>query len=72
MALSSDQQHILLRYGEEGSWTLLYNLYADKLLGLDLVDPSVSVLSLISWILTEAIYADLRQTDLLLSDLLER
>ncbi|EMD37764.1 hypothetical protein CERSUDRAFT_154621 [Gelatoporia subvermispora B] len=41
MALSSDQQHILLRYGEEDSWTLLYNLYADKLLGLDLVDPSI-------------------------------
>ncbi|OCH90332.1 DUF1793-domain-containing protein [Obba rivulosa] len=41
LALSSDQQHLLLDYGDETTWALAYNLYADRLLGLNLVNPSV-------------------------------
>ncbi|KAH8890031.1 DUF1793-domain-containing protein [Thozetella sp. PMI_491] len=33
--------HTELSYGNQTSWGLLYNLYGDKLLGLDLVDASV-------------------------------
>ncbi|EMD33491.1 hypothetical protein CERSUDRAFT_108226 [Gelatoporia subvermispora B] len=41
LALSSDQQHLLLDYGDsDATWSLAYNLYADRLLGLNLVDPS--------------------------------
>ncbi|EMD35396.1 hypothetical protein CERSUDRAFT_66560 [Gelatoporia subvermispora B] len=41
LALSFDQQHVVAKYGEESSWTLLYNLYADKLLGFNLVNSSI-------------------------------
>ncbi|OCH88863.1 DUF1793-domain-containing protein [Obba rivulosa] len=41
LALSSDQQHLLLDYGDESSWALVYNLYADRLLGTNLVNSSV-------------------------------
>lgn len=41
LAMSSDQKRLLNAYGDQQSWTTLYNLYADKLLGTDLVDQSV-------------------------------
>ncbi|EMD33464.1 hypothetical protein CERSUDRAFT_118047 [Gelatoporia subvermispora B] len=42
LALSSDQQHLLLDYGDlDATWALVYNLYADRLLGLDLINPSI-------------------------------
>jgi len=42
--LGSDQ-HLLARYhdGENPSWTLGYNLFADKWLGLGLVEESVCI-----------------------------
>ena len=42
LALSSDQQSILATFGVEDSWSLMYNLFADKMLGLDFVPQSVS------------------------------
>lgn len=42
-ALSSSKQRILGILGEEDSWGLMYNLYADVLLGTNLVPKSVSV-----------------------------
>lgn len=41
LAISSDQNHLLGKYGDEQSWALLYNLYYDKNLGLNVVDQSV-------------------------------
>jgi hypothetical protein len=41
--LSSDQ-HLLAVYGQNNSWTLGYNLFADVWLGTYLVESSVSVL----------------------------
>jgi hypothetical protein len=40
--LGSDQ-HLLATYGQVDSWTLGYNLFADKWLGTNLVESSVSV-----------------------------
>ncbi|KAI0762087.1 hypothetical protein BD413DRAFT_643854 [Trametes elegans] len=40
-ALSSDQQHILGTYGDQQSWALMYNLYADRLLGTNVVDQAI-------------------------------
>ncbi|KAF7352678.1 MPN domain-containing protein [Mycena venus] len=40
LAVSADQSHLTLSYGDSASWGLSYNLYADKLLKLDLF-PSV-------------------------------
>ncbi|RPD75338.1 DUF1793-domain-containing protein [Lentinus tigrinus ALCF2SS1-7] len=37
LAQSSDQQHLLGQYGQESSSALLYNIYADVLLGTNLV-----------------------------------
>jgi hypothetical protein len=42
LALSSDQ-HLLAVYQQPNSWTLGYNLFADVWLGINLVEPSVSV-----------------------------
>jgi len=36
LAISRDQSHLTLSYGDSASWGLSYNLYADKLLELDL------------------------------------
>lgn len=33
--------HLLLDYGDESSWSLAYNLYMDKLLGLGLISQSI-------------------------------
>ncbi|KAJ7498791.1 DUF1793-domain-containing protein [Mycena latifolia] len=40
-AISSDQSHLTLSYGDSSSWGLSYNLYADKLLKLDLFPDSI-------------------------------
>ena len=42
LALNSDQ-HLLAAYGQNNSWTLGYNLFADVWLGTDLVESSVRV-----------------------------
>ncbi|KZV98212.1 DUF1793-domain-containing protein [Exidia glandulosa HHB12029] len=36
LATSRDKSHLKLSYGDDASWGLVYNLYADKLLGLNL------------------------------------
>ncbi|KAJ7129541.1 DUF1793-domain-containing protein [Mycena epipterygia] len=41
LAISSDQSHLTLSYGDSSSWGLSYNLYADKLLKLDLFPDSI-------------------------------
>ena len=43
LALSSDQSHIVAQYGQDASYSLLYNLFAHKLLQLDLLSDSVSI-----------------------------
>ena len=44
-ALSADKTHILALHGDpQRSWSLSYNLYADRLLGTDFVSSSVSPL----------------------------
>ncbi|KAI0372113.1 DUF1793-domain-containing protein [Pilatotrama ljubarskyi] len=40
-AVSSDGSHLLGIYGEQSSWALLYNLYADRLIGTDIVGQDV-------------------------------
>ncbi|KAI0081700.1 DUF1793-domain-containing protein [Panus rudis PR-1116 ss-1] len=40
-ATASDGKHLTLSYGNDASWGLSYNLYADKLLGLNLFPQSV-------------------------------
>ncbi|KAL1944830.1 hypothetical protein VTO73DRAFT_2450 [Trametes versicolor] len=40
LALSFDQQHFLGVYGNQTSWALMYNLYADRLLGTNLVNQT--------------------------------
>lgn len=40
--MSADGQHILASYGNQNSWALVYNLYADRLLETNLVPDSVS------------------------------
>ncbi|EMD37588.1 hypothetical protein CERSUDRAFT_114227 [Gelatoporia subvermispora B] len=41
LALSAAQDHLLLAYGDEASWALAYNLYADRLLGTNLINSSI-------------------------------
>lgn len=41
LALSIDQTHFLFSYGEESSSALMYNLFSDLLLGMNLVPQSV-------------------------------
>ncbi|KAJ6486403.1 DUF1793-domain-containing protein [Mycena vitilis] len=41
LAISSDQSHLTLSYGDSSSWGLSYNLYGDKLLKLDLFPDSI-------------------------------
>ncbi|KZV67101.1 DUF1793-domain-containing protein [Peniophora sp. CONT] len=41
LALSSDKTHLTLSYGNDSSWGLAYNLYADKLLGFNLFPQSI-------------------------------
>ncbi|KAI0040745.1 hypothetical protein FA95DRAFT_825625 [Auriscalpium vulgare] len=40
LALGSDK-HMLATYGEESSWTLGYNLFADRWLRTELINPSI-------------------------------
>lgn len=42
LATAADGSHILMTYGQQPTGGLIYNLYADKLLQLDLVPQSVS------------------------------
>lgn len=42
LAQSSDQQHLLGQYGDESSWAMLYNVYADLLLQTNLIPKNVS------------------------------
>ena len=42
LAMSSDGSRLLGSYGDQQSWSLMYNLYADKMLGLNFVPQSVS------------------------------
>ncbi|KAI1793799.1 hypothetical protein LXA43DRAFT_1180168 [Ganoderma leucocontextum] len=41
LATSSNASLLLGSYGDQHSWSLMYNLFADKMLGLNLVDQSV-------------------------------
>jgi len=41
VALSSDKSHYTLSYGNNPSWGLLYNLYADRLLGFNMFPQTV-------------------------------
>ncbi|PIL37079.1 hypothetical protein GSI_00771 [Ganoderma sinense ZZ0214-1] len=40
-ALSSDKTHLTLNYGNDASWGLAYNLFADKLLGTNVFPQSI-------------------------------
>ncbi|KZT74313.1 DUF1793-domain-containing protein [Daedalea quercina L-15889] len=40
-ATSSDGKHLTLNYNNDSSWSLTYNMWADKLLKLDLIPDSV-------------------------------
>ncbi|KAG2028249.1 hypothetical protein BDR03DRAFT_883605, partial [Suillus americanus] len=40
-ATSSDGLHLTLNYGNESSWGLSYNLYADRLLGTNVFPESI-------------------------------
>ncbi|KZT10664.1 uncharacterized protein LAESUDRAFT_643335, partial [Laetiporus sulphureus 93-53] len=41
LALSSDDDNFLFSYGDTGSWALMYNLYADRLLQTGLIDDTL-------------------------------
>ncbi|GBE79652.1 DUF1793-domain-containing protein [Sparassis latifolia] len=41
LATSSDGQHLTLAYGNDSTWGLSYNMYADKLLNTSLIPSSV-------------------------------
>ncbi|PIL35873.1 hypothetical protein GSI_01533 [Ganoderma sinense ZZ0214-1] len=41
LATSSDQSHLLGGYGDQQSWSLMYNLFADKMLALNFVPQSI-------------------------------
>ena len=55
--MSRDKSHAKVAYDWYGSWSTLYNLYADKLLRLNLVPSSVSIvyLSILSSIFMSSI-----------------
>ncbi|KAI8993903.1 DUF1793-domain-containing protein [Trametes punicea] len=41
LAMSADQTHLLGTYGNQQSWALMYNIYADRLLGTGIVSQSL-------------------------------
>ena len=45
LAESNDQQHLLGQYGDQSSSAMLYNIYADLLLGTNLIPQDVSLWS---------------------------
>ena len=47
-ALSEDHSHLLSSFGDQNSSGLIYNMYADKLLGLDLIPSNVSSLFVVA------------------------
>lgn len=42
LSLSQDKTHLMTSFGEEATAGLIYNMYADKLLQLDLIPQSAS------------------------------
>ena len=42
LSLSVDRSHVVAHYGQDDSYSLMYNLFAHKLLQLDLLPDSVS------------------------------
>lgn len=41
LAIDPSRQHTMLSYQHRSSWGTLYNIYPDKLLGLDIVPPKI-------------------------------
>ncbi|KAL7281476.1 hypothetical protein ACG7TL_004791 [Trametes sanguinea] len=41
LAISADHKHLLGFYGDEPSWSLMYNIYADRLLGTEIVSQTL-------------------------------
>ncbi|KAI9067371.1 hypothetical protein FKP32DRAFT_1563883 [Trametes sanguinea] len=41
LAASTDHKHLLGIYGDQQSWTLMYNVYADRLLGTNIVSQAL-------------------------------
>lgn len=54
LAKSADNTHLVMNYGAQDTTGLMYNLYADKLLQLDLVPDEVSDSTLVLLVLTNA------------------
>ena len=52
-AVSQDHSHPLSSFGNQTSSGMIYNMYADRLLGLDLIPSNVSAL-LVSLIVSSA------------------
>ena len=52
-AVSEDHSHLLSSFGDQNSSGMIYNMYADRLLGLDLIPFNVSAL-LVSLIVSSA------------------
>ena len=46
-ATSSDGSRLLGKYGDQQSWSSMYNIFADKMLGLSFVPQSVWSRSLV-------------------------
>ena len=68
LALSSNQQSILATFGDDNSWSLTYNLYADLLLGTGLAPQSVSVCVVCAILVSEITYLGVRCSYELSSD----
>ena len=49
-ATSSDGSRLLGKYGDQQSWSSMYNIFADKMLGLSFVPQSVGSRSLV-WLM---------------------
>lgn len=43
LTVASDQSHLLMNYGDQGSKGLMYNLFSDKLLQLGLIGANVRI-----------------------------
>ncbi|KAI0737544.1 DUF1793-domain-containing protein [Daedaleopsis nitida] len=41
LAVAPDKSHLMLSYGDQYNWGLMYNLYADKLLGMNFVPSDI-------------------------------
>ncbi|KAJ7904642.1 hypothetical protein B0H14DRAFT_3079482 [Mycena olivaceomarginata] len=65
LATSPDQSHLTLSYGDSASWGLSYNLYADKLLKLNLFPNVVYQMHWSIW--TAAVMTDTNARDAFIS-----